>query len=89
VAQQAATVVLVFNATKQRQHAVFLFVHTNMEYFPSTTTMVVRDVYVHLEEPTTWEQVVKHAVVVDLIRIAELNDLDVLNVLHLVLLVLL
>ena len=87
MAQQAATVVLVFNATKQRQHAVFLFVHTNMEYFPSTTTMVVRDVYVHLEEPTTREQDVKHAVVIKLlIHIAELNDLDILNVVHLVLL---
>jgi hypothetical protein len=87
VAQQAATVVLVFNATKHCQHAVFLFVQTNMEYFPSTTTMVVRDVYVHLEEPTTREQVVKHAVVLKLlIRTVELNDLDILNVVHLVLL---
>jgi hypothetical protein len=87
VAQQVATVVLGFNATKQRQHAVFLFVHTNMEYFPSTTTKVVRDVCVPLEETTTREQVVKHAVVVKrLIRIAELNDLDILNVVHLVLL---
>ena len=87
MAQQAATVVLVFNATKQRQHAVFLFVQTNMEYFPSTTTMVVRDVCVPLEEPTTREQVVKHVVVIKLlIHIAELNDLDILNVVHLVLL---
>ena len=49
--------------------------------------MVVRDVYVHLEEPTTREQVVKHVVVIKLlIHIAELNDLDILNVVHLVLL---